>query len=108
MSEIEESLKRISAHEGVLGVAILDDSGKLARSVAHSKYRALRALLMSSIKSRCRYTLPQDVAEKYGASLFMLQGLARTCVRDIDPQVSCRCLAVCAACSHAVFSCRTT
>jgi hypothetical protein len=31
MSEIEESLKRISAHEGVLGVAILDDSGKLAR-----------------------------------------------------------------------------
>ena len=34
-----------------------------------------------------RYTLPQDVAEKYGASLFMLQGLARTCVRDIDPQV---------------------
>ena len=34
MSEIEESLKRISAHEGVLGVAILDDSGKLARSAA--------------------------------------------------------------------------
>jgi hypothetical protein len=31
MSEIEESLKRISAHEGVLGVAILDDAGKLAR-----------------------------------------------------------------------------
>ena len=27
MSEIEESLKRISAHEGVLGVAILDDAG---------------------------------------------------------------------------------
>ena len=27
MSEIEESLKRISAHEGGLGVAILDDAG---------------------------------------------------------------------------------
>jgi hypothetical protein len=37
MSEIEESLKRISAHEGVLGVAILDDSGKLARSAHEIK-----------------------------------------------------------------------
>jgi hypothetical protein len=42
---------------------------------------------LSSPFVACRYTLPQDVAEKYGAALFMLQGLARTCVRDIDPQV---------------------
>ena len=31
----------------------------------------------------------------------MLQGLARTCVRDIDPQVSCCYVAFCADCCHA-------
>ena len=31
MSEIEESLKRITSHAGVMGVAVLDDAGKLAR-----------------------------------------------------------------------------
>lgn len=31
MSEIEESLKRITSHSGVMGVAVLDDAGKLAR-----------------------------------------------------------------------------
>ena len=45
MSEIEESLKRISAHEGVLGVAILDDSGKLARFAARNVHRAIRRRL---------------------------------------------------------------
>ena len=63
MSEIEEALKRITSHPGVLGVAILDDTGKLAR-----------------------YTLPQDLAEKYGAAIYDLLGLARTSVRDVDPQ----------------------
>jgi hypothetical protein len=31
MSDIEESLKRITSHNGVMGVAVLDDAGKLAR-----------------------------------------------------------------------------
>ena len=33
MSDIEESLKRITSHNGVMGVAVLDDAGKLARFV---------------------------------------------------------------------------
>ena len=33
MSDIEESLKRITSHNGVMGVAVLDDAGKLARCV---------------------------------------------------------------------------
>lgn len=33
MSDIEESLKRITSHNGVMGVAVLDDAGKLARYV---------------------------------------------------------------------------
>jgi hypothetical protein len=70
MSDIEEALKRITGHPGVLGVAILDNQGKLAR-----------------------YTLPQELAEKYGAVIFRLQGMARSCVRDVDPQVCC-CFAV--------------
>ena len=31
MSDIEEALKRITAHQGVMGVAVFDDTGKLAR-----------------------------------------------------------------------------
>jgi len=34
MSDIEESLKRITSHNGVMGVAVLDDAGKLARFCA--------------------------------------------------------------------------
>ena len=34
MSDIEESLKRITSHNGVMGVAVLDDAGKLARFVS--------------------------------------------------------------------------
>lgn len=34
MSDIEESLKRITSHNGVMGVAVLDDAGKLARSLS--------------------------------------------------------------------------
>merc|ERR1712205_99808 len=64
MSDIEESLKRITSHNGVMGVAVLDDAGKLAR-----------------------YSLPQEMAEKYGEQIFMLQqSIARTAVRDVDPQ----------------------
>mmetsp|Transcript_25238 Transcript_25238/g.51358 ORF Transcript_25238/g.51358 Transcript_25238/m.51358 type:complete len:113 (+) Transcript_25238:70-408(+) len=63
MSDIEESLKRITSHSGVMGVAVLDDAGKLAR-----------------------YSLPQELAEKYGEQIFMLQSIARTAVRDVDPQ----------------------
>jgi len=36
MSDIEESLKRITSHNGVMGVAVLDDAGKLARCVRAS------------------------------------------------------------------------
>merc|ERR1712216_846918 len=63
MSDIEESLKRITSHNGVMGVAVLDDAGKLAR-----------------------YSLPQEMAEKYGEQIFMLQQIARTAVRDVDPR----------------------
>ncbi len=65
MSEIEEALKRITSHSGVMGVAVLDDAGKLAR-----------------------YSLPQELAEKYGEQVWLLQNIARTAVRDVDPQVS--------------------
>ncbi|EKX46160.1 hypothetical protein GUITHDRAFT_86893, partial [Guillardia theta CCMP2712] len=44
-------------------VAVLDDAGKLAR-----------------------YSLPQELAEKYGEQIFVLQSIARTAVRDVDPQ----------------------
>lgn len=30
----------------------------------------------------------QELAEKYGEQIFMLQSIARTAVRDVDPQVS--------------------
>ena len=30
----------------------------------------------------------QELAEKYGEKIFMLQSIARTAVRDVDPQVA--------------------
>ena len=33
-----------------------------------------------------RYSLPQELAEKYGEQIFVLQSIARTAVRDVDPQ----------------------
>ena len=43
MSDIEESLKRITSHNGVMGVAVLDDAGKLARYVLWRQPRVHRA-----------------------------------------------------------------
>ena len=42
MSDIEESLKRIKSHNGVMGVAVLDDAGKLARFLSDLPTKALR------------------------------------------------------------------
>ncbi len=43
MSDIEESLKRITSHNGVMGVAVLDDAGKLARCAARRPLAACGA-----------------------------------------------------------------
>jgi hypothetical protein len=53
MSDIEESLKRITSHNGVMGVAVLDDAGKLARCVAcRPLVRAARAASSSGPEAR--------------------------------------------------------
>ena len=40
----------------------------------------------TEFKSHCKQT-QQELAEKYGEKIFMLQSIARTAVRDVDPQV---------------------
>mmetsp|Transcript_106981 Transcript_106981/g.149115 ORF Transcript_106981/g.149115 Transcript_106981/m.149115 type:complete len:97 (+) Transcript_106981:59-349(+) len=62
MSEVEETLKRIQSHKGVLGVVIFDKNG-------------------ISIKS----TLDQATTVQYCTHLSNLAAQARSSVRDIDP-----------------------
>jgi hypothetical protein len=54
MSDIEESLKRITSHNGVMGVAVLDDAGKLARCAARRPLAACGARASCWIEPRAR------------------------------------------------------
>ena len=63
MSDVEETLKRISSHKGVLGIVIVNSEGVPIRSTMDS---------------------PQTT--QYAANLSQLATKARSVVRDLDPQ----------------------
>mmetsp|Transcript_13960 Transcript_13960/g.31849 ORF Transcript_13960/g.31849 Transcript_13960/m.31849 type:complete len:99 (-) Transcript_13960:528-824(-) len=63
MSEIEETLKRISSHKGVQGIVIVNSEGVPLRS-----------------------TMEAEKTTQYSASLLQLAQKARSVVRDLDPQ----------------------
>jgi dynein light chain roadblock-type len=64
MSEVEETLKRLSSHKGVQGIVILNSEGIPIRS-----------------------TLDNSLTVQYSALITQLSGKARSVVRDLDPQV---------------------
>ena len=63
MSEVEETLKRINSHKGVVGIVIANHEGVPIRS-----------------------TLETAVAEQMSSSLLGLAAKARSAVRNLDPQ----------------------
>eukprot|EP00762_Andalucia_godoyi_P007303 ANDGO_01535.mRNA.1 hypothetical protein NCLIV_025350 len=63
MSEIEDTLKRINTHKGVVGFVIVNDEGVVVRS-----------------------TLPKDQTPVYASLITSLAAKARAVVRDLDPQ----------------------
>ncbi|KAI9184051.1 Dynein light chain roadblock-type 2 [Blastocladiella emersonii ATCC 22665] len=63
MSEVEETLKRLSAHKGVQGIVIVNSEGIPIRS-----------------------TLDNSLTVQYSALITQLASKARSVVRDLDPQ----------------------
>jgi len=63
MSDVEETLKRISSHKGVSGIVIVNSDGIPIRS-----------------------TMESNITTQYAAHLSMLATKARSAVRDLDPQ----------------------
>merc|ERR1712228_23810 len=63
MSDVEETLKRISSHKGVQGIVIVNAEGIPIRS-----------------------TMENQITTQYAANLSSLAGKARSVVRDLDPQ----------------------
>jgi len=63
MSDVEETLKRISSHKGVQGIVIVNTEGIPIRS-----------------------TMESALTTQYAANLSQLAQKARSAVRDLDPQ----------------------
>eukprot|EP00741_Cyanophora_paradoxa_P017744 tig00000203_g17138.t1 len=63
MSEVEETLKRISSHKGVAGILIVNTDGVAIRT-----------------------NLDQALTAQYAALMTQLAAKARSAVRDLDPQ----------------------
>ncbi|WZN62738.1 dynein light chain roadblock-type 2 protein [Chloropicon roscoffensis] len=63
MSEVEATLQRINSHKGIVGTIIVDKDGKPIRTTADA-----------------------ELTEKYAELMPDLAGMARSLVRDLDPQ----------------------
>eukprot|EP00296_Roombia_truncata_P002317 JP438262.1.p1 GENE.JP438262.1~~JP438262.1.p1 ORF type:complete len:98 (-),score=17.90 JP438262.1:174-467(-) len=63
MSEVEETLKRITSHKGVIGVIIVSNEGIPIRT-----------------------NLDAAETQQYAALITQLAAKTRSCVRDLDPQ----------------------
>mmetsp|Transcript_23965 Transcript_23965/g.66570 ORF Transcript_23965/g.66570 Transcript_23965/m.66570 type:complete len:102 (-) Transcript_23965:178-483(-) len=63
MSDVDSILDRINEHKGVLGYVIVDNSGKILRS-----------------------TFDQELSDLYNKMIPQLATMARSMVRDLDPQ----------------------
>ncbi|PRP74833.1 putative dynein light chain roadblock-type 2 [Planoprotostelium fungivorum] len=61
MSEIEETIKRVQGHKGVLGIVIVNSAGVTIKS-----------------------TLDNELTAKYSSLLTQLAGKARSVVRELD------------------------
>mmetsp|Transcript_22354 Transcript_22354/g.26918 ORF Transcript_22354/g.26918 Transcript_22354/m.26918 type:complete len:99 (+) Transcript_22354:61-357(+) len=63
MSEVEATLQRINSHKGVLGTIIVNDEGQAIRTTAEA-----------------------SVTAQYAELIPQMASMARSLVRDLDPQ----------------------
>ena len=63
MSEVEDTIKRIQSHKGVIGIIVVNSEGIPIRT-----------------------TLDNSTTVQYAGTLYRLAAQARNCVRDTDPQ----------------------
>ncbi len=76
MAEVEERIARISKHKGVVGIFVVDDSGKILRqTIKMEKDQDGKEIYPKDIST------PQQIAIKVSG----LAKKARSVVRDIDP-----------------------
>eukprot|EP00735_Rhodelphis_limneticus_P008442 TRINITY_DN2143_c0_g1::TRINITY_DN2143_c0_g1_i1::g.12913::m.12913 TRINITY_DN2143_c0_g1::TRINITY_DN2143_c0_g1_i1::g.12913 ORF type:complete len:110 (-),score=22.61,sp/Q9DAJ5/DLRB2_MOUSE/67.33/1e-44,Robl_LC7/PF03259.12/8.1e-26 TRINITY_DN2143_c0_g1_i1:230-559(-) len=69
-SEVEETLKRIQAHKGVLGVIIVNSDGIVIRSTLDN----------------AGSSNGNSQSNQYAALITQLAAKARSAIRDLDPQ----------------------
>ena len=79
MAEVEETLKRIHSHKGVIGVVVVNKEGALCRR------RRCHELTRAGIAIKT--TLDQSTTVQYASLISQLAAKARSTIRDIDPQV---------------------
>ncbi|KAH8551733.1 hypothetical protein BGW37DRAFT_492123 [Umbelopsis sp. PMI_123] len=63
MSDVDETIKRLSTRKGVEGIVILNEEGLTIRS-----------------------TLDADLTKKYASQIYPLVGKSKTAVEDVDPE----------------------
>lgn len=110
-SEVEESLKRIQGHKGVVGIVIVNQEGRETQLfwsilIAYQNTRSTLSLkaysgrLLSFLSAYfvrwfvntagipIRTTMDNSTTVQYAGLIHQLTAKARSTVRDIDPQVS--------------------
>lgn len=109
-SEVEESLKRIQGHKGVIGIIVVNSEGmKINNSFLHLKQMRTAARMKAFFKGLVhllhahslprffvvvvvgipiRTTMDNSTTVQYAGLIHQLTSKARSTVRDIDPQVN--------------------
>ncbi|XP_044049638.1 dynein light chain roadblock-type 2 isoform X1 [Siniperca chuatsi] len=90
MAEVEETLKRIEAHKGVIGTIVVNAEGEPKSTTVFSDMFTTQSdckgysFIFSGIPIRT--TLDNSTTVQYAGLLRQLTMKARSTVRDIDPQ----------------------
>lgn len=87
-AEVEETLKRIESHKGVIGTLVVNAEGKKVRSQQFSLMQRAHDIVSNCDFSGIpiRTSLDNSAAVQYAGLLSQLTMKARNTVRDIDPQ----------------------
>ena len=87
---MEETLKRITAHKGVVGVLIVNAEGCLVLFWSGKSRSFLAYCYFGNIETGIpiRTTVDNSTTVQYAGLFHQLANKARSTVRDVDPQVS--------------------
>lgn len=83
-SEVEETLKRIQSHKGVIGLIVVNQEGESSSPIGTILVYALSVVLRVGIPIRT--TMDNATTVQYAGLVHQLTAKARITVRDLDPQ----------------------